>query len=405
MADEQGVTGREAWTIAVLLWLATIGITTVEIAPASVLQLVAADLDVSPTGVSWLVSVFLLGMVVFSLPAGLVLDRGDDRRVILVMGVGYLLSTGWAAWAGAVGDYWSLVAARFVGGAVNIVLWTAAINVVGAVFVRTRQGTGLGFLLTAIPLGFATSHVLTPVLATAVGWPSSFVLYGLVTAAAVGAFWRYTAVLDLEVQTATPDREAFVRVLSNPWVWAVGGLAFAAFSLNLFFNNWLPTYLIDTFGFSIAQGGAFAAVFPAIGAVARMTSGSLSDRLMGGRRNPIVLGSFVVITPLIVLIAVVQTVVLLLTALVVAGFVTQMGLALLLPYARELVDENVTATAIAVLNLVGFVGAFLTPVLTGWLIERSGGYALAFGYAFGLAVLGVALAWLVPEAGGRQARG
>lgn len=399
MVDERGVTGRQAWTIAGLLWLATIGITTVEIAPASVLPLVVADLGVSPTGVSWLVSVFLLGMVVFSLPAGLVLDRGDDRRVILLMGVGYLLSTGWAAWAGAAGAYWSLVAARFVGGALNIVLWTAAINVVGAAFVRSRQGTGLGFLLTAIPVGFAISHLATPVLASAVGWPSSFVVYGALTAAAAVGFWRYTREVELRVQTATPDRAAFAAVLSNPWVWAIGGLAFAAFSLNLFFNNWLPSYLIDTFGFSLAAGGAFAAVFPAIGAVARLTSGSVSDRLMGGRRNPIVLGSFVVITPLIVVIAVVHTVVLLLAALVVAGFVTQMGLALLLPYARELVDENVTATAIAVLNLVGFIGAFLTPVLTGWLIEQSGGYALAFGYAFVLGLFGVVLAWVVPEVG------
>jgi nitrate/nitrite transporter NarK len=402
MVDERRVTGRQAWTIAVLLWLATIGITTVEIAPASVLQLVAADLDVSPTGVSWLVSVFLLGMVVFSLPAGLVLDRGDDRRVILLMGVGYLLSAVWAAWAGAAGAYWWLVAARFVGGALNIVLWTAAINVVGAAFVRSRQGTGLGFLLTAIPVGFATSHVATPVLASAVGWPSSFVVYGLLTAASVVGFWLYSAELELRIQTSTPDRAAFAAVLRNPWVWAVGGLAFAAFSLNLFFNNWLPTYLIETFGFSLAAGGAFAAVFPAIGAVARLTSGSVSDRLMGGRRNPIVLGSFVVITPLIVVIATVHAIVLLLAALVVAGFVTQMGLALLLPYARELVDENVTATAIAVLNLVGFIGAFLTPVLTGWLIERSGGYTLAFGYAFMLGLCGVVLAWVVPEVADRS---
>lgn len=401
MGTEGDVTGRRAWLVAGWLWLAVTGITAYEIAPASVLSLVAADLGVSPTGVSWLVSVFLLGMVVFALPAGFLLDRGNERRVILLTAGIYLLSTGWAFWASGAGAYWSLVAARFVGGAANVVLWTAAINVVGAAFVRTRQGTGLGFLLTSIPGGFAIAHVLTPVLATAVGWRSSFLVYGVWTAAAAVGFWGYTGGLELHTQTTTPDRDAIATVLANRWVWAVGGLAFAAFSLNLFFNNWLPTYLVERFGFSLAAGGAFAAVFPAIGAVARITSGSISDRLMGGRRNPIVFGSFAVIAPLIVLIAAVRTVALLLVALVLAGFVTQMGLALLLPYARELVDENVTATAIAVLNLVGFIGAFLTPILTGWLIERTGGYTVAFGYAVALALAGVLLAWIVPEAGGR----
>jgi nitrate/nitrite transporter NarK len=397
MGAPREASGREAWTIAVLLWLAVVGITTYEIAPASVLSLVSADLAVGSTGVSWLVSVFLLGMVVFSLPAGFLLDRRDDRTVILLMALLYVGSTAWAFWASETGAYWSLVGARFVGGAVNVILWTAAVNVVGAVFDRTRQGTGIGFLLTSIPGGFAISHVLTPVLAGGLGWPTSFLVYGGVTAVSALGFWGYTTGIELRIQTTVPDRAAFRTVLSNPWVWAVGGLAFAAFSLNIFFNNWLPTYLVRQFGFSLAQGGVFAAVFPAIGALGRVTSGSLSDRFLGGRRNPIVLGSFLVITPLIVLIATLRIVVVLLIALVIAGFVTQMGLALLLPYARELVAENVTATAIAVLNLVGFIGAFVTPVLTGWLIDQTGAFTVAFGFALAVALLGVVLAWITPE--------
>ncbi|MFB6076567.1 MAG: MFS transporter [Candidatus Nanohaloarchaea archaeon] len=74
-----------------------------------------------------------------------------------------------------------------------------------------------------------------------------------------------------------------------------------------------------------------------------------------------------------------------------------MGLALLLPYVRGLVDENVTGTALSVLNLVGFAGAFLTPTLTGVIIDRTGGYTMAFAYATGLAVFGIVLAWIVPE--------
>ncbi len=397
MAGAPSVERREAWTIAVLLWSTVIGITAFEIAPASVLTLVTRDLGISATSVSWLVSVFILGMAVASLPAGLVLDRRDNRWVVLITAVAFLLSTVWTAYASQPGAYWSLVLARFVAGAVNVILWTAAINIVGTVFVRTRQGTGIGFLLTSIPGGFAIAHVVTPVLAETVGWAQSFVIFGAWTLGSALLFWGYTRDLDIRTHTSVPTRAEFVAVLQNRWVWGIGGLAFAAFSLNLFFNNWLPTYLVEEFQFSLAQGGLFAAVFPAIGALARFVSGSISDRFMDGRRNPIVLGSFVVIAPLIVLITMVRTRALLLVILVIAGFVTQMGLALLLPYVRELVDENVTGTALSVLNLVGFAGAFLTPTLTAVIIDRTGGYSMAFLYATGLAVFGIILAWIVPE--------
>ncbi len=397
MDEERVVTGRDAWIIAILLWITVAGITAFEIAPASVLRLVAGDLGISSTAVSWLVSVFILGMAVASLPAGIVLDRRDNRLIILATAALFLLSTVWSAFASESGVFWSLVAARFFSGVVNVILWTASINIVGTAFVRSRQGTGIGFLLTSIPGGFAIAHTITPVLAGSLGWERTFLVFGAWTMVGAVAFAVYTRGYDIKTNTSVPTRAEFATVLRNRWVWALGGLAFSAFSLNLFFNNWLPTYLVDQFQFSLAQGGAFAAVFPAIGAVARVASGSISDRLLGGRRKPIVLGSFVVIAPLIVVITVVRNIALLLLVLVVAGFVTQMGLALLLPYVREIVDENVTGTALSVLNMVGFGGAFLTPILTGVIIEGTGGYTWAFIYATGLAVFGIVLSYLVPD--------
>lgn len=399
MEREESVTTREAWIIAILLWTAVVWVTAYEIAPASVLTVVATDLGIGRTGVSWLVSIFLLGMVVGSLPAGLLLDRANNRHVILAMAAVSLLTTGWATMAAEAGAVPSLLLARFLGGVVNVVIWTAAINVVGTVFGPTRQGTSIGFITSSIPAGFAVAHTTVPVIADAVGWEASFVVFGLLALASAAVFWGYTHDLPIRTSVETPSRSDVGAVLRNPFVWAVAVLAFAAFSLNMFFNNWLPTYLVEQFGVGVAAGGLFAAAFPAVGAVARLSSGAISDHLYGGRRKPIVLGSFLVIAPLIVLIASVRTIAILLVVLVVAGYITQMGLALLLPYVRELVDPNVAATSVSVLNLVGLTGAFSAPVLTGFLIDLTGAYTAAFAYATGLAVLGILVSWLAPEPG------
>jgi len=391
------MTGRaRVWATVGALWLATVCSVAYEIAPASVLPLVREGLAVGPAGASWLVGVFLLAMAIFSIPSGLVLDRVDERRAILLTTVALALSTVWAWRAGTAGDYHAVLVARFVGGGLQVAFWTATINVVGAAATDKRQGTAIAFIATAIPGGFAAGHLTGPTLAGAVGWAGTFPVYGLLAVGAITGFWVSSRGLPLTVDAPAPTVAEFGSVLRNRAVWTVAGLAFMAFSLNLFFNSWLPTYLAERFALGLAGGGVLAAGFPLIGVVARLAGGVASDQYFGGRRRPIVLGSFVVVTPLIPAITAVDSVPLLFGGLVVAGIFTQLGLVLLIPLVRELVADNVAATALAVLNTVGFVGAFSAPTIAGTLIEV-GGFGAAFGYAALLALAGVGLAATLPE--------
>jgi len=387
---------RRAWLLTVTLWLGLDFVVAYEISPASLLPLIREGLDITPTAASWLVSVLLLAMAVFSIPAGIVLDRVDNRRAIFVSTAGLLLSTVWAWWAGRAGAYGWLLAARFVGGGAIVTLWTAAVNVVDGSFDRAVQGTAIAVLATSIPGGFVVGHLTAPLLAGRVGWAGVFPVYGSLGALAVGGFGVASRGVPLAVDVETPSRGEFEAVLRNPYVWAVAGMAFAAFSLNLLFNSWLPTYVAGNFSLPLGLGGAIAALFPAVGVVGRASGGLISDRLFGTRRRPIVLGSFVVLAPASVVVPFIDRVDLLLVALVVTGFVTQVGLVLLIPYVRELVADNVSATAFAVLNTVGFIGAFSAPVISGTLIEHVG-FLAAFGYAGLLAAGGCVLAWSVPD--------
>jgi len=83
----------------------------------------------------------------------------------------------------------------------------------------------------------------------------------------------------------------------------VGAAAFVVYSLYLFLNSWLPTYLAEEFALPVDASGLLAAVFPAMGIVSRAGGGVVSDRLFGHRRLPVLKWSFVVTTPLLVLLA------------------------------------------------------------------------------------------------------
>ncbi len=387
---------RRGWALTLTLWLAFNFVVAYEIAPASLLPLVQEGLGVGATAASWLVSVLLLGMAGFSIPAGIILDRVDNRRAIFFSTGAILLSTVWAWRAGTAGAYDRLVVARFLGGAAIVILWTAGVNVVDGAFDRENQGTAIAVFATSIPGGFVISHLTSPLLAARVGWAGTFPVYGLLGTLSIGGFAVVSRDVSITVDVETPSRQEFAAVLRNPQVWAVSGMAFAAFSLNFIFNSWLPTYVAGNFSLPLGIGGAIAAFFPAVGVVGRLSGGLISDRFFGTRRRPIVLGSFIVLAPASVAIPFIDFVSLLLVALIITGFVTQVGLVLLLPYVRELVANNVAATAFAVLNTVGFLGAFSAPVISGRLIERAGFFA-AFGYAGLLAVVGFVLAWAVSD--------
>ncbi|MFW5900710.1 MAG: MFS transporter, partial [Halodesulfurarchaeum sp.] len=146
MDSNRDVDPRDAWIIAVLLWFTTAGITAYELVPASVLSVVVGDLGVSSTAVSWLVSVFILGMALVSIPAGLFLDRKDNRVVIVLLSIAFLISSVLTAISSLVGHFQLLVGVRLLAGSINVVIWTASVNIVGTTFASTRQGTGIGFL-------------------------------------------------------------------------------------------------------------------------------------------------------------------------------------------------------------------------------------------------------------------
>lgn len=389
----------DARAVLVSAWLLTVAMVGYEIVPASVLPLLRADLGIGPAAASWVVSVLFLGMAVGSIPAGLVLDLVDNRRITLVATAGVVVATGWGWWAGETGAYYALLASRLAGGVFFVTAWTACVNLVGTAYSADRQATAIGLLTTAVPVGFAVGQFSGPVLASVVGWTGTMPVFGGLTAVLGLGFWHNTRTAPPVLGTARPTLGDFRTVLTDPVVWAIATLGFVAYSLNLFFNSWMATYVVDRFEVSLALGGLFAAVFPAVGVVSRGSSGVLSDRYFGTARKPVVLLAFLVTAPVVVAVGVVPDPIVLIGLLVVAGFFVQLGVAILLPYVRELVRSNVVGTAVAVLNAVGFLGAFSTPIVAGVLLERSGSYLPMFGYAALLAVLGVVLAVVVPEPG------
>jgi predicted MFS family arabinose efflux permease len=383
------------------MWLFALLAAGFQIVPASFLPVAMSDLDVGPALAGWLVSASLAAQALGNVPLGVLIDRTSDRVVLFVSAAGIGLS-GVGAWLAAdAGAFWPLVGAIAVGGVFIAGVITAGADLVGAAFDAETRATGVAAFVAAPPAGYALGQAGGPLITARFGWPVAFLAFGVGAAAVFLLLSPFTRGVEAAGGGSIPSPESFRRLLSNRAMWVIALMGFLAYSLYLLFNSWLPSYLSETLGTSLAASGLFAALFPVSGVVARGAGGVISDAMFDQRRRPVAIGGFVLALPMVGAIVAFDIPVVLGVVLLGAGFVVQLSIGLLYTYVQEVVAEDVTGTALATLGLVSFAGAFSAPVVAGLLITRTGDFDAVFVYAGALAVVGVVLALAAPEPSSR----
>jgi predicted MFS family arabinose efflux permease len=337
-----------------------------------------------------------LTAVVTSVPVGVALERVSMQRAVAAAGAALLVAGVWGWWAAVAGSFAWLVASRVLGGLAYVLVWNAGASLAGQLVPPEVRATSVGVFTASAPVGFALGQFGGPLVAAPLGWPATLPVFASIGVLGVASFAVATRDYPVEADTETPDRAGFVRLFTDRAVWTLCGLCFLAFSLYLFLNSWLPSYLTQALGLPLAASGLLTALFPAVGVVSRTTSGLVSDRVFAGRRRPVAVLSFAVAAPAALAFVAVTDLAVVVAVVVVAGFAVQLAIGLLFSYVAEVVAPDVRATAVSLLTSVGLLGAFVAPVAAGAIIERAG-YRPTFLLAGVVAAAGVALALRAPE--------
>lgn len=386
---------RTQWVLVLGVSLISAGLGAYEISPASVTPLVRDSMGIDAAAAGLVVGVMFGTAMVASLPVGAALDRTDSRTAVAVAVLGLVVAGGWGWIAAERAAYLSVLGSRVLGGVAYVVVWNAGIDIVIEAVRPDRRATAVGVFTASGPVGFALGQGGGPVVAARFGWPAIFLAFTALSFVGLALFWPTSRGLGRVGGDEPPGRRELGEVLRNRDVWLVGSLGFLGYALYLFINSWAPSYFTEAVGLSLGVSGLLVALFPAVGAVSRISGGLLSDRLFDGRRRPVVLGSFLVTTPLVVGLGLGRSVGVLAAALLGAGFAIQLTLGLVYTYIRELVSGRVAATAVAFQTSVGLAGAFAAPIVGGAVIETAG-YRPAFLLAGLVGLVGIAVAWRAP---------
>jgi len=267
--------------------------------------------------------------------------------------------------------------------------------------VRGRFGA---LLQTGAPVGVGLAALVGSFVAPVIGWRATFLLSAL-PAGLVTVIRRALPESDVWLDQRSAGRQSVVALMT-PGLRRVAALAFGLAVLNMssywFTYTWLPTYLAEERGLTIAGSGLRMLVVVFGELLGYASFGLVSDRF--GRKPAFSVYATLMAVGLVAITLLWPLIVgwppLLLFCLWLVGFGTgtwsNFG-----PMFAELFPTALRTTAVGSIFNAARGVQFLTPLVVAIAARRwglAGGISLAAGFALAAA----AWVWLLPETRGRQ---
>jgi sugar phosphate permease len=276
------------WVILGVLWVTYIVVFLNRLSVGPLSPFFKEELHLTNAQVGLVVSAAALGYLTPQIPVGWVVDRIGARWPLAI---GEFIAAAAMFALFFVAAYPALLGLMFLTGAGAGFLTPSTTQGVVVWFPQNERATVMGFKQTAVNLGGMIGAATLPAIALAFGWRYGFLVLG-VTASVVGlvtvALYREPPELTAsarraQLAAATP----MIEVLRNRQIWlvALGGGCLNWVEMAMIAHFIL--YLTKSLHYAVIAAGGLLAMAEGAGAVVRPVSGFVSDRMFGGRRNPV----------------------------------------------------------------------------------------------------------------------
>lgn len=355
--------------------------------------LIKDEMALSATQFGIAVSAFFWIYGPAQLLVGWMVDRFNTER---------LLAGGVALWGGAtaatalVGGLAPLVALRMLLGLGESVAFPASSKLIARDVPAAHRGSANAGIGAALAFGPAFGTLAGGLLMATYGWRAMFALFGIATLLWLLP-WRRFMQRPAAVRDAGPELP-FATILSRPTLWAQCAGHFTSNYGFYFLLSWLPLYLTKVRGFSIAEMASIAALTFAVQGVSALLSGWSTDRIIArGGSAPIVRKAMMVIGHVVaaagtIAIVLVETRGATIAWLLVTGAaigINSVGVYLI---GQTFAGPRAAGRWIGVQNFIGNFSGIIGPIVTGMMIDASGGYLGAFALAAAISAVG-AICW------------
>ena len=231
------------------------------------------DLHIS-NGQAGLLSTFLfLGLAVMYIPAGILIDRFGQRRILL--GASLLLVIG-AVLLPLAPNLAVVLLCRFLVGLGSGAAFVAGAGIAASLGKHSALGQGL--YGGSVQVGAALGLLLTPQLLTTVGWRGSFLIWGLLGILSIIA-WLF---ISDGYQQHTRQKMSVGTALRSRAVWTLGLSHMGTFGLGNAIAAWIAIYLAFNYGLPLALAATLGSLALLVGMFCRPLGGILIGRKIIG---------------------------------------------------------------------------------------------------------------------------
>jgi MFS family permease len=275
------MTFRLVFTFAVL-----VGINFVNFYDRQVLAAVQEKLrkewDLSDSQLGLLGTSFILLYAVVGLPLGRLADR-SRRTWVLAAGVGLWSILTFAS--GFATNFWTLAVLRLGVGVGEASCAPTASSLIGDLVPAGKRARALSIFMLGLPLGLASSFIVSGIVAERHGWQAALKVAGLPgLVLAVAALFMLEPSRGAGSATAPSFLAVARRVLAIPTMWWII-LSGALHNFNLYaLGTFIASYLTRYHGLKGEEAGAVSGVAYGCGAFGMFAAGWLGDWAF--RRNP-----------------------------------------------------------------------------------------------------------------------
>jgi len=366
--------------VLIAVWLAFLFSYVDRLAWPPIMPLVMHDLGFSATQAGSYMTAFYIGYVITQLPGGILTDRFGYRKVLL--GSFFIMGFFTAA-MGMTKTYEYGFFFRVLAGIGSGAIYSASVRAIFDWFPPKGRATAMGFFMTAISFGLSSVNLFVPTVARDYGWPVAFFVAG-----SLPLFGLAVAYVLLKEHPTFKERQRQTRVKDQFWrdvkslgrnrnfiltslagfgaMWATWGTA-----------TWANTYMNKVLHLSLVEAGFIMSLYGLAGIFCKPLVGIISD-LLGGRRKAIQVVVLFLFGPTLLWFGSNENTQILIVLGPLLGIVAHVYSPVMMTFLSELVQPRMVGTASGLANTVWQLGALISPLAVGMVIDISHNYFNAF---------------------------
>ncbi len=369
------------------------------------------DFNLNKTEIGLVFSAFAYPYLVFQIIGGWVSDKFGAKRTLIVCGVLWALAT---ILTGFAGGLISLLLARLLLGLGEGATFPAATSAMARWVKKENRGFAQGITHAFARIGNAVAPAAIVFVMAAYGWRMSFYVCGVLSLIWV-IVWMFVFTEDpADHPGVSPEELAGLPVVKKknvkiPWGplakrMAPVTIVYFCYGWTLWlFLSWIPQYFLHSYDLDLKKSALFASSVFFAGVVGDTLGGIVSDRILIRTRNikwarsyMVSICMFLTLLSLLPLLFT-HNLTVSIVSLSAGFFFAEMTIGPMWAIPMDIAPEY-SGTASGMMNTGSALAAIISPVLSGYLIDRFGNWELPFVGSMILMGFGVVLAFrMQPE--------